>query len=148
LIDIAPSDYLIQMDDDHHLIEPLNLTPHVEKLMKDERAGWVRLMGIAGHNYRLRMDMQPFAHYLIVDWDSPELYVTSNRPHIKKREFVKRYGLYPEGMKLGQTEESYCHQTKAAALKDANPLRVLVPLDVHTESAWAHVGDSWQGKGL
>lgn len=148
LINAANGDLLFQMDDDHWLIEPLDLTPHVEKLMIDPCAGWIRLMGVAGHNYRLRMDMLPYSKYLIVEWTSPETYITSNRPHLKKREFHTRYGFYGVGLKLGQTEESFCMQCRTVAVHDSQPFYVMIPLDVHTESAWQHVGESWQQKGF
>lgn len=148
LIAQAEGDYLFQMDDDHWLIEALDLTPHVEKLMKDTWVGWIRLMGVASHNYLMHMDMTPFSKYIIVDWQSTELYITSNRPHIKRRDFHTRYGMYPEGVKLGETEEGFCNHAKIKAQKDDAPLQVLLPLDVHTESAWEHVGDSWQRKGF
>lgn len=141
-------DYLLQMDDDHWLIKPIDLVPHVIQLM-DDGAGWIRLMGIGSHHYTATLE----GNYWYVHWDSEgpySLYIPSNRPHLKHRRFHDFYGYYPEGMKLGETEESFCHQCRRAwrtATENDNPPSVLVPLNNNSESAWMHVGVSWQSKG-
>ena len=78
-------------------------------------------------------------------------------PHLKHRRFHDYFGLYPEGMKLGETEEAFCHQCKRKVAlwnkrkdkkeDDAAPPYVAVPLNSDSETAWMHVGDSWQAKG-
>lgn len=137
----AGFDLLFQMDDDHILEKPLDISPHIEKLMSDETAGWIRLMGVGYHNLHGRLD----GHYWRVDWDSPELYITSNRPHLKHARFHQRYGTYRTKVKLGVTEESFCHQCKDKGRVSKTP-DVLIPL-TYDEGAWDHVGDSWQEKG-
>lgn len=138
-------DLFLQLDDDHHLKHPLILDNHARYLNDFELAGWIRLMGVGYHKYNAKLN----GLYWYVDWDSPELYITSMRPHLKHRRFLETFGAYPEGLKLGQTEESYCHQCKDVALTTEGTLpSVLVPLDVTTESSWDHVGNSWQSKGL
>jgi hypothetical protein len=134
---------LLQMDDDHKLLRCLDLRSHVEKLMADETSGWVRLMGVGFHNYCGCLE----GRYWKVDWACSELYIPSNRPHLKHRRFHNFFGLYPEGMKLGETEESFCHQCKDKARGASNCPHVLVPLDVLTESSWDHIGQSFQLMG-
>ena len=143
LLSFTSEAFILQMDDDHWLLKPLDLNPHVKKLHTDANAGWVRLMGIGAHKYIGRLDES----YWRVSWESPELYIPSNRPHLKHRRFHQCYGLYPEGYKLGETEDNFCHQCKDHWRKHGGP-DVLVPLDVATESSWDHVGDSWQLRGL
>lgn len=135
---------LMQLDDDHHLQRRLDLRPHVEVLLNDNTAGWIRLMGVGFHRYCGCLN----GRYWRVNWDSPELYIPSNRPHIKHRRFHEFFGMYPEGLKLGETEEGFCHQCKNRARQtpDKAP-QVLVPLDVLTESGWDHVGHSFQQQG-
>lgn len=136
-------DFIINMDDDHWLMKPLDLDPHVKHLLEDEQAGWIRFYGIGHHDYvgELR------GRYWYVRWNSPSLYITSFRPHLKHIRFHKWFGKYPEGLKLGQTEESFCHQCKDIARKKGGP-RVLVPLLGDLD--WEHgIGvESWQGKGM
>jgi len=153
LIGKAQSDFLFQLDDDHHLLEPLNLDKHVRQLIENDDAGWIRLMGIGGHSYQASLR----GTYWYIDWNSHgdySLYIPSMRPHLKHRRFHQYYGMYPEGKKLGETEEAFCHQCidtynarKYNTTEGEAPF-VLVPLNSNSETAWAHVGDSWQGKGL
>lgn len=146
-------DYCLQQDDDHWLVKELDITPHVKKLIEDDTAGAIRLMGVGGHRYRANLD----GRYWRIDWESPEVYIASNRPHLKKiSRFHGQYGMYPEGLKLGLTEESFCHICiDTARLKSTRGLPtvdVLVPLDVMTESSWQHSeqhgGISWQARGF
>jgi glycosyltransferase involved in cell wall biosynthesis len=139
LIATTPDDYLFQLDDDHLLLKTINLDDHIAKLRDDETAGWVRLMGIGYHDYIANLE----ENYWRIWWQSPELYIPSNRPHLKHRRFHNHFGLYPEGLKLGETEEEFCKQCKAKKYGPA----VLVPLDVLTEGGWDHIGESWQLKG-
>jgi glycosyltransferase involved in cell wall biosynthesis len=131
--------YLLQLDDDHLLRQRLDLTPHVRKLKRDESAGWIRLMGVGYHDYIAALE----ENYWRVWWQSPELYIPSNRPHLKHRRFHKHFGLYPKSVLLGETEEIFCQRCKE---KKGGP-DVLIPLDVMTESSWSHIGESWQIKG-
>ena len=137
-------DLVMQMDDDHHLRKPLDLTTHAAHLRTNAQAGAVRLMGVGGHRYTASLE----GDYWRLHWDGPELYVASNRPHLKHARFHAAYGGYPEGMRLGATEEAFCHQCKdaAKALGSTAPA-VYVPL-CQDDSAWSHVGDSWQLRGL
>jgi len=145
LISSAKSDFLFQMDDDHILIRKMSLAQHVERLVSDQpRSGWIRLMWIGGHKYTATLD----GAYWVVDWNSAEVYITSNRPHLKRKDFHSYYGMYPEGLKLGQTEEWFCHQCIDMAKADGSVgPHVLIPLGVRTEDSWDHIGHSWQLQG-
>ena len=153
LLMATPDHLLLQMDDDHHLMGILNLDPHVRQLLRNEKAGWIRLMGVANHSYQASLE----GEYWFVDWNSHgdySLYIPSNRPHIKHRRFHDVFGYYPEGATLGETEEGFCHQCRNTVKRwdraghDINELpHVCIPLNTvnHTEKGWSHVGLSWQG---
>lgn len=133
----------MQMDDDHILTGRLDISPHVYKLLTDPAAGWIRLMGISYHKYIGYLE----GEYWRVDWKSPEVYITSDRPHLKHLRFIKHFGLYPVGLSLEGTEEGYCHMCKdRAALNAPGKSNVLVPLQ-YDERVWQHVGESWQKQG-
>lgn len=137
--------FFLQMDDDHHLVLPLNLDPHVRELAAYSMACWIRLMGVSSHPYVA--DLR--GHYWYVSWDSPFLYIPSNRPHIKHIWFHEYFGYYPEKCMLGVTEEAFCHQCVDKHRddpRDGEPM-VLIPLNSQSESAWQHVGQSWQTQG-
>lgn len=143
LLRATKDEILIQMDDDHLLLKSIDLRSHVERLMTDDTCGWIRLMGVGFHKYCGCLD----GRYWRVNWDSPELYIPSNRPHIKHRRFHEYFGMYPEGLRLGETEERFCHQCKDKALSTKAGPQVLVPLDVTTELSWDHIGRSFQLQG-
>jgi glycosyltransferase involved in cell wall biosynthesis len=134
LIKNADSDFLLQLDDDHHLLESLNLDRHIRELEWNERVGWIRLMGVGYHDYYAKL----VGEYWHIFWQSPELYIPSNRPHLKHRRFHDYYGLYPEGLSLGGTEENFCRQCKNF---DNLKYKVAIPLN---DARWDHVGKSWQ----
>lgn len=136
----------MQMDDDHWLVEPLDIDGHVLTLMMEGEIAWIRLMGVARHGYTADLKDQ----YWVVHWDSEgpfALYIPSNRPHLKHAAFHQMYGLYPENLKLGPTEEGFCHQCKDISTIVSTPLKVAVPLEGNSERGWQHVGNSWQLQG-
>lgn len=142
------TDMTLTLDDDHWLTKPMDVTPHIKKLVEDPTAGAIRLMQVGGHKLIATLD----EIYWRVRWDSPELYITSFRPTLRHRRFWEVYGMLPEGLRTGQTEESFCHRTldiaRTRIMQGLPPVDVLIPLDVATESSWDHVGHSWQLEGL
>jgi hypothetical protein len=135
---------MLQMDDDHILKAALDLCPHVRELLENDDAGWIRLMGIENHSYTANLRRQ----YWYVSWASEELYIPSNRPHLKHRRWLDYFPAYVEGVSLYQTEVKYClHcKDKAKQLHYKVP-QVLVPLNSASETGWDHVGESWQARG-
>jgi glycosyltransferase involved in cell wall biosynthesis len=136
--------YALQMDDDHILKKEFSLESHIEAMNKDSEIGWVRLWGVDDHRYTANL----WQGYWRVKWDSKELYITSNRPHIKRLDFHDYYGYYPEGLKLGETEESFCHQTKNIGKENLVGMKVCVPLCFDDKNSWDHIGHSWQQQGF
>ena len=144
----AGIDIIIQMDDDHILMKSLQICEHVSELVANPAAGWIRLMGIGYHPFTADL----VGHYWYVRWNSEFLYIPSNRPHIKHIRFHTFFGMYAEGMKLGETEEAFCHQcidkvNKMKNKPDTVIPKVLVPLNCESETAWDHIGHSWQLQG-
>ncbi len=136
--------YLLQLQDDLWLLKPLDLRWHVERLMQNEADAYIRLWGVAGHRYIAELD----GAYWRLRWDCPDLYVASDRPHLKHHRFHEAFGWYPEGLKTAETEEAWCHQTKDIAARGPAP-NVLIPVNFD-ESQWEHVGwhDRWRDRGL
>jgi len=134
----------MQSDDDHVLLRPLDLTPHVERLEKE--TAWIRLMGVGSHKLKANLDET----YWRVNWHSDELYITSNRAHIKSLKWHDIYGYYPEGLKLGGTEDGFCHLNIDYARSQIEAGRivpqVLIPLS-HDDTAFSESGHSLQLQG-
>lgn len=132
---LSRAEYVLQMQDDMHLLSHLDLHPHVEKLRADPTCGYIRLWGVAGHKYQGQLE----GRYWRIWWHSPELYIPSDRPHLKHRRFHEWYGLYPEGLKTAETEEAWAHQCKDRAGLNGKRLDVFVPQG-ETEKNWEHMG--------
>jgi hypothetical protein len=57
--------------------------------------------------------------------------------------FHAAYGRYPEGLKLGATEEAFAHGVRDRQLRDpAAPGIAVLPEGI--PQAFAHIGKSWQ----
>lgn len=150
-------DIILFMEDDYVLRREIDITPYVALLMAHEGIGLVRLDGIAGHkivthvnetdirdylpDYRQGMGLQGKLNYFLADHTSRETWLYSNRPHLKHRRFHEFYGLYPEGLKLGATEESFAHRVKDQMTKPGAPA-IAIPLDA--VGWWDHIGSSFQ----
>lgn len=145
LIRSAPNDLLFQMDDDHWLNDYLSLDEHALNLTHDETFGWIRLYfgeclaGPVGY-YQFKANL--YGRYWRLDPFGKELYLASNRPHLKHRRFHERYGMYEEGLKLGETENAFCHnfiqerRSDIAKMKDSPD--VFIPLYAPREGTWLH----------
>lgn len=142
----AQTDYVLQLQDDMRLLTGLDLHPHVELLMQDVTCGFIRLWGVGGHRYEGKLE----GNYWRIMWHSPELYIPSDRPHVKHRRFHDFYGMYPEGLTTAHTEDAWCHSCKNRAGQDGKQLDVFVPQNALTESTWEHVGwgQRWRDQGL
>lgn len=147
------SDLIVQLDDDHHLITPLDVTPHVDKLVREPLAGWIHLMLNAQLNehwdvsdFSLRGD--DLRHWRIMP-DSPCKFMASNQPHIKHRRVHDFYGNYPEREKTWQQETEFNERAQAMHREkpDTSP-RFFVPVEAYGFRYWRHVGDSYVQKGL
>ena len=140
---VQEHDVCLQMDDDYWLVGELDLDPHVRVLLTEPQAGVVRLAHLAGHSYRAELR----GAYWWLDWASPELYLASNRAHLKHRRFTQAFGAYPENVSLAETENSYCAQCQALAQTPGDWPLIFVNDTATTESLWWHAGGSWQNRG-
>lgn len=157
LIQAADSELILQMDDDHYLVKPLDITQYVDDLLQfKNKVGWIRLF--LGTEEDLNND-DPFYNFnawMMERYWYPvpnrhELYIPSNRPHLKHRRFHDFYGMYSENVKLGETETHFCHvYADGHKIHGAHPdiPWVAIPVAAPSFDTWAHVGDSWQKQGL
>lgn len=138
------TDLVFQLQDDMRLLKPLDLTPHAQWLLSHSQDGYIRLWGVGGHRYRAELDER----YWRVDWHSDELYIASDRPHLKHRRFHEAVGFYPEGLLTAVTEEVWCHQAKDTGRRGAPA--VLVPHALDVEQNFEHIGyhSRWRDQGL
>lgn len=159
LLSAVETDVVLQMDDDHWLVEPLDINQYYDDLVHPQSTnGWIRLFLGEKKDY---YGNQPYYYHFNAANVGPywylkprlsELYIPSNRPHLKRVDFHDLYGPYKEDAKLGNTEEAFCHQFEDIFMKTRpdNPARrwVTIPFFGLTMNQWQHVGDSWQKEGL
>ncbi len=149
---------VLQMDDDHWLTQPLDINDYSRDLLNDAmNVGWIRLfLGERRDVYNLKtyykFSVANYGPYWFISTESPELYIASNRPHIKHINFHKKhYGWYLEDRPLGKTEEAWCHSYKGirnATKRWSRIPWVVIPMFGLSLNHWQHVGESWQKEGL
>ena len=140
------SDIVLQTQDDYCLIQHLDLDEHVQKLVEDTHAGWIRLRLTQGQNFTGTVEHR----YWRLNWFSEGLYIASDQPHLKHKRFHEFHGFYVEGLNVGDTENEWVGRTKQRG-KDKGGPSVLIPVDWPCDNSWVHTGDgvlSWKDKGL
>ena len=157
LIEAADSRLILQMDDDHFLVKPLDINQFADDLLQfKNKVGWIRLF--LGTEEDLNND-DPFYNFnawMMERYWYPmpnryELYIPSNRPHLKHVQFHHYHGSYDEGVKLGKTETNFCHYYADNYEKYHSHQDfpwVVIPVAAPSFDTWEHVGDSWQKQGL
>lgn len=154
------SDYVFNVEDDYVSLSTVDLERGVSLLMskedkhrpeqasKREPIGLVRYDGIAAH--WLKLDLRESdteigsVHYMRILPGSVHLNCYSNRPHLKHRRFHDFYGMYPEGIKLGECETAFAHRVRQK-MKDGPWLCVL---EDGITKAFEHIGKSRQNSEL
>lgn len=158
------TEYIFFVEDDYVLNCPLDLEQGVALLETKRDIGMLRYRGTAGDHviyhqfeadvtgkYRIPKDggairqglgLPNKVTYLQLDSGSPTLYLYSHGAHLKRKSFHNFYGLYPEGLKLGQTEEAYAHIVKDRMKLPNAPAIAILPDWIFMQ--WDHIGKSYQ----
>lgn len=146
-------EYFVAMDDDHHLVAPLCLDPHVRKLQTDLSAGWIHLLMEAKgdehydkYKFTATLDGD---HYWRIYWDSVEHFIMSFRPHLFHQRWLDAMGYLPERLRTGETEYTYAKYVKQRGQLGVG-VNALVPLRAYGAETWHHNngGNSWNQRGL
>jgi glycosyltransferase involved in cell wall biosynthesis len=111
LLNSVDTDIVLQMDDDHVLSRPLDITQYVKDLREGRQSiGWIRLMfgeevDVSNITTYYKFSAKLQGRYWFPAAQVDELYIPSNRPHLKRVDFHSsdNYGLYNETVKLGET---------------------------------------------
>ncbi len=140
------TNYIFFIEDDYVLDCPLDLRLGVALLETKPHIGMLRYRGTAGDipvYHQFQADISAFVPlyqegispvrgkmtYLQFNAGSPTAYVYSHGAHLKHRRFHQFYGMYPEGRKLGETEEAFAIQVKGmmTAAPDTAPGICILP---------------------
>jgi glycosyltransferase involved in cell wall biosynthesis len=155
--------FVFQIEDDYVLTKRLDLLAAVATMVIKPEIGMLRFRGVAGDHVILHLmeaDISPIIPgycegvglpgkltYMLLDSGSPALYLYSHGAHLKRANFHAFYGYYPEGLKLGATEESYAHIVKDKMRSDPfSPVIAIQPdwIAMHFD----HIGVSYQHSAL
>lgn len=153
------TEYVFFLEDDYVLTRELDLRAGVALLEANKGIGMLRYRGTSGehmvyhqHEIDLPDDLADTRQglglpgklsYYLIDSGSYSAYVYSHGPHLKHRRFHAFYGAYPEGKKLGETEESFAVQTKGKMKESGAPAIAILP--DWTFMWFEHIGRSYQG---
>ncbi len=156
------TDIVLQMDDDHVLSRPLEITQYVKDLREGRQSiGWIRLMfgeevDVSNIMTYYKFSAKLQGRYWFPAAQVDELYIPSNRPHLKRVDFHSpdNYGPYNETVKLGETETDFCHRYAdrhhemwkeyGDGTRHRGPIYVAIPMCAPPFGTWKHVGVSWQ----
>jgi len=152
------TEFVFMIEDDYLLMKPLDLRVGVALLAVKPHIGMLRYRGSAGTAlvyHQMEADISPYVpdyqdgvglpgklNYFLIDGGSPDLYIYSHGAHLKRTSFHQFYGAYPEGLKLGVTEEAYAHVVKDGMMIPNAPAIAFLPDFVNM---WFdHIGESRQ----
>lgn len=155
----ADTDFVYFTEDDYVPTTPIPLDVATAVMLTKTDLGMIRFRGTAGSHivyHGFETDIRDYLPdyqsgtgavpgkitYLQLDSGSPDLYLYSNGPHLKHRRFHDFYGLYPTGIKLGQTEEFYAHTVKDKMKEGGAPAIAILPEWVNMR--YDHIGQSYQ----
>jgi glycosyltransferase involved in cell wall biosynthesis len=152
------TDYTFFIEDDYVLCQPLDLKIGMALMLTQPHVGMLRYRGTAGDHVVLHqldanvssvlpdhqdgVGLPGHLTFCLLDGNSPTLYIYSHGAHLKRRAFHEFYGLYPEGLKLGATEERYAHIVKDK-MKEPGALPIGI-LPAWIPNWFDHIGTSYQ----
>ena len=140
------TEYIFVCEDDYVAIREIDLQTGILLMKELPTTGLIRYDGIEGHKLNLFLrsvkseETSETIQFAFIDRDSPDLYIYSNRPHLVSKAFHNKYGLYPEGISLGITEEAFAHIIKDR-VEDEMDLAIL---STGIPRAFDHIGHSYQ----
>lgn len=153
--------YVFFIEDDYELMKDLDLRVGVALLETKTHLGMVRYRGTAGMHYvfhqfeasvgdylpgwREAYGLPEKLTYLHIDGNNPSLYIYSHGAHLKRHpQFHDFYGYYPEGLRLGETEETYAHTVRDKIRTFPNSAPGIVILPEWLPMQFDHIGTSYQ----
>lgn len=155
-------EYVFQIEDDYMLTTTTDLQVGVALLETKPYVGMLRYRATAGMHtifHQFEADISEYLPdfdessgqiqgklcYLQLDSGSHSAYLYSNGPHLKRLSWhsIEQYGLYPEGLPLGETEQSYAMWVKDKMKVDGAYGIVILP--AYVTMKFAHIGHSWKG---
>lgn len=126
------SDYVLVLEDDWELDEPLNMEHYIRVMQRREEIGLMtfRILSVGADVHTVGEDGEIFLRY-----DRTTQYAYSGNPHIRHARYTKEYGWYAEDKNPGDIE---LHQDDRYRL--GNGPQVWRPTSISQWGAWKHIG--------
>lgn len=133
------SDYVLWLEDDWNLEQPLDLVPYVRLLRDREDVGLCsfRILSVGADVHTIGHENQIYLQY-----DRTTQYAYSGNPYLRHARYTKRYGVFAEDRNPGLME---LHQDDQYRLAIEGP-RIWRPINISPWGGWAHIGSekSWE----
>ena len=135
-------DYYFSLDDDHALMNRINLDPHVERLINDTSSGWIQMLLDAVNDEHFepsKFTAHVEGKYWRVHYDDQDDWPFSFRAHLSTRAMHEALGKFLEGVVPGICEWEFNQRAKTLGVSGKLP-SVLLPVCAYGYSFWGHVG--------
>lgn len=144
------SDYVLWLEDDWELYQPLDLAPCVRVLRECQDIGMIRL-GYMQVNLAGTLRAGAGHLWWRLSWESEDPYIFAGHAALRHRRFIDAYGPYPEGLTPGDTEAAFAHhinQVRGPAVLWPGWIGCWGPFGHNGAESLAGVvpGTDWQGQ--
>lgn len=133
------SDFVLFLEDDWELDEPLDLVPYVKLLQEREDVGIVsfRILSVGNTVHTVGHDGHVYLRY-----ERSSQYAYSGNPHLRHARMVRHYGWFSEKVNPGGIELAY-DDLYRLDVKDGP--QIWRPADISVWGSWKHIGSekSW-----
>lgn len=128
------SDFVLWMEDDWELDEPLDLVPYVKLLQEREDVGVCsfRILSVGADVHTVGFNGQIYLKYL-----RTTQYAFSGNPYLRHARYTKRYGWFAEDRNPGLME---LHQDDQYRLAVDNAPDIWRPVSISQWGAFKHIG--------
>jgi hypothetical protein len=129
------SDFVLVLENDWELDEPLDLVPYVKLLQQREDVGICsfRILSVGADVHTIGHDGRIYLKY-----QRTTQYAYSGNPYLRHARYTKRYGWFAEDRNPGLME---LEQDDRYRLATENLIDIWRPLDISSWGAWKHIGD-------
>lgn len=128
------SDFVLWLEDDWVLDEPLDLAPFVRILQKREDVG---IMSFRILSIETDVCTKGYDGKMYVQYSKTSQYAYSGNPLLRHARFVKHYGWFAEDKDPGNIELDYDSRYR---MDDKDGPWIWRPLDISPWGAWKHIG--------
>lgn len=137
------TDFVLVLENDWELDEPLDIVPHIKVLQEREDVGAVtyRILSAGADVHTVGYNGRMYLRY-----ERSTQYAFSGNPYIRHARFTKRYGWFAEDRNPGMMELEQDDKYRLATGSDEESPRIWRPAEISIWGAFKHIGNlkSWE----